>query len=144
MRSKLLFIFALIFFSFAFAQKVSKEKATKAITDSLKGAKVEALEYIKDKGLYEAKVSYNYKKLRVTVDGTNGKIAEIQELEDPIFSRIKEIVNIIAPGEIVEKSEEREEDEITYILMVKGKDKMLREIEVSISVGEPEEEEGEE
>lgn len=143
MKSRYLLFWVFLLLSFTFAQKVTKERATKAIADSLKGAKVEALEYNNDKGIYEARVSYNYKKIRVSVNGATGKITEIQELEDPIFSRVKEIVNIIAPGEIIEKNEEWEENEITYLLLVKGKDKMVREMEISISIGEPEEEEEE-
>jgi uncharacterized membrane protein YkoI len=143
MKSKSLLLFVLILFSLSFAQKVSKEKATKAITDSLKGARVEAIEYSKEKGSYEAKVNFNYKKLLVRVNGTSGKITEIIEVEDPIFNHVKEIANIVAPGEIIEKSEERDENEITYYLRIKGKDKMVREIEISISIGEPEEEEEE-
>ncbi len=140
MKARFLFLF-LFLSSLLFSQGVSKEKVTKVITDSLKGSKVEAIEFLKEKGVYQAKVDHEFRKLLVTVDGKTGKINAVQEMEDPIFDKIREITNLIYPGEIIEKSVEREESEIVYVITVKGEDKKVREIEITISLGEPEEEE---
>ncbi len=140
-KGTLLLLLLVLFFSTALGQKISKDKASLIITDSLKGAKIESIGFNKGKNLYEANVSYEYKKLLVLVDGTKGKIISIQELSDPIFTHLKEIIGIIAPGEIIEKTSEKDENEITYTFQVRGKDKVLREIEITISITEGEEEE---